>query len=478
MDLATMQAAPTPGEVSLELPSYITPIGYVKSGACGYCRGTDKGQFRSRKTFYARTNDLSPAVYQSLVDRNWRRSGTLLYKPNQRDSCCPHYTLRLNCGQFRPSRDQRQTINRFNKYITGDAYVKEAAVRYPKSREEARKRDSKFVLSERLHECESQSLKQPPEPAHAFEVTLEPDDFTEEKYTVYVDYQRTVHHEQASDISRSGFRRFLCNSPLQRQNITTRDGSLQRLGSYHQCYRLDGKLVAIGVLDLLPNCVSAVYFLYHQSIHTWSPGKLGALREISLATEGGYGYWYPGFYIHTCPKMRYKIDYMPQEVLDPDSLKWVKLTQDVLAKFDSHGYLHLNREADAIDDTGAESSVKSKNLGAGLNEGRAVEDNDERIDEEEKNDESEDKDEDSDEFHLLTSNMPGLAPLEKLSTFDFDSVIVRLNRGAYRAVDLFDWEDEDIMGDGPKAQIAQLAAGIGLDLMPSLWLDFRRERQK
>jgi arginine-tRNA-protein transferase len=34
-----------------------------------------------------------------------------------------------------------------------------------------------------------------------------------------------------------------------------------KLGSYHQCYRLDGKLVAVAVLDLLPHAVSSVYLL-------------------------------------------------------------------------------------------------------------------------------------------------------------------------------------------------------------------------
>lgn len=35
----------------------------------------------------------------------------------------------------------------------------------------------------------------------------------------------------------------------------------QRLGSYHQCYRLNGRLVAVVVLDLLPGCVSSVYLM-------------------------------------------------------------------------------------------------------------------------------------------------------------------------------------------------------------------------
>ena len=35
-------------------------------------------------------------------------------------------------------------------------------------------------------------------------------------------------------------------------------------GSYHQLYRLDGELVAMGVIDILPHCVSSVYFMYEK----------------------------------------------------------------------------------------------------------------------------------------------------------------------------------------------------------------------
>lgn len=233
---------------------------------------------------------MSPANYQTLVDRCWRRSGALLYRPNQRDACCPHYSIRLDSVRFRATRDQRQAVNRFNKYVVGDAYSKEAARLHPRSREQARKRDTEFDLVERIHECESLLLERPPEPAHTFSVTLEPDDFTEEKFLVYENYQQIVHQEPPSSISRDGFKRFLCTSPLRRGKYTAPDGRERQVGSFHQCYRLDGKLVAIGVLDLLPDCVSGVYFLYHESIHRFSPGKLGALREIALAIEEGYRY--------------------------------------------------------------------------------------------------------------------------------------------------------------------------------------------
>ena len=35
--------------------------------------------------------------------------------------------------------------------------------------------------------------------------------------------------------------------------------SEKKLGSWHQCYRLDGKLIAVAVLDFVPNGVSSVY---------------------------------------------------------------------------------------------------------------------------------------------------------------------------------------------------------------------------
>lgn len=68
----------------------------------------------------------------------------------------------------------------------------------------------------------------------------------------------------------------------------------RKVGSYHQCYRLDGKLVAVGVLDLLPQSVSAVYFMYTQDVNQWNFGKLGALREAAMALEGGYRFYYMG----------------------------------------------------------------------------------------------------------------------------------------------------------------------------------------
>jgi arginine-tRNA-protein transferase len=417
-------------------------------------------------SYYASTTSLSPSLYQKLVGRCWRRSGTLLYRPNQKQSCCPHYTLRLDSHSFKPTKDQRQTVNRFNKYVLGDEYIKEATRLYPRSREEARKRDNDFDLVQRIREVESPQIKRPPEPAHEFVVTLEPDTFTEEKYAVFENYQQVVHHEPPSRISRQGFTGFLCNSPLQRGVLPGIEGKEGRqLGSFHQCYRLDGRLVAIGVLDLLPDCVSAVYFLYHESIHMHNPGKLGALREISLAMDQGYRWWYPGYYIHSCPKMRYKIDYSPQYVLDPETLDWNILDKEALAIFDKKKYVSLSQERDAKKEEGKVEAVPIKADSSPDPEDDATSDVEEASDD----------DEEETEF-LLMSNMPGIPSLEHMNGVDMDNIAFCTNNrpGRFVLSDLVWWEADKVSHYGSmKSRIAELVAAVGPDLMDQVCLDFR-----
>ena len=286
---------------------------------------------------------MTPQFYEDLLCRGWRRSGTILYKPDLNNSCCPHYTLRLDAHAFRTTKDQRQTQNRFNRYILGDEYIKETAKSHPKSKAEAARYKQEFDLCERVHESELSFSPGPTKPAHNFTVTLELDNYTEEKFHLFENYQRIVHKEGPGDISRQGFHRFLCSSPVRRSTETV-NGKERELGSYHQCYRLDGRLLAIAVLDLLPDAVSAVYFLYHEDLHKWSPGKLSALREAALAIEQGCRWYMMGFYIHSCLKMRYKADYHPQYILDPKSYGWDLLDDDLKLRMGARHYVSLSSE--------------------------------------------------------------------------------------------------------------------------------------
>jgi arginine-tRNA-protein transferase len=250
----------------------------------------------------------------------------------------PH---RLPVGEFKPRRDQRSACHRWNRFVLGDEYVKEAAKLYPKSKSEKAKHKHDFDLVSAVHDAEFAKVGTPPDPAHRFEVALEPDDFTQEKYDLYLNYQVAVHHDNSDELSPTSFRRFLCDSPLYRTEDVV-NGAKKTYGSFHQMYRLDGRLIAIGVIDILPDCVNGVYFIYHSDFEKWSFGKLSALREACLALEGGYNYYYMGYYIHSCPKMWYKNDYHPQYFLDIKTLQWDPLDQMNQRLMDKHHFMVLS----------------------------------------------------------------------------------------------------------------------------------------
>ena len=137
----------------------------------------------------------------------------------------------------------------------------------PRSREEKQRRKTIFDLQASVHASEYSDLEKPVdpktkervEPAHRIDIKLESDSFSKEKWNVFLSYQMAIHKESESRWSHESFKRFLC-SGLDRKTVKLK-GFTQKLGSYHQCYRLDGKLVAVAVLDLLPHGVSSVYLL-------------------------------------------------------------------------------------------------------------------------------------------------------------------------------------------------------------------------
>jgi arginine-tRNA-protein transferase len=186
--------------------------------------------------------------------------------------------------------------------------------------------EPRFVLEDAIHASEN-ALNNP---AHIFEVTLEPSSYSDEKFALYQSYEEHIHKkpEKQSD----GFKQFLVESPLQREPIPYPSTPPARLpshyGSYHQLYRLDGRLVAMGVIDILPSCISSVYFMWEKEYEKFSLGKLSALQEISLAKElhdagvPQLKHLYMGYYIHTCQKMKYKGEYSPSFLADPEDFTW------------------------------------------------------------------------------------------------------------------------------------------------------------
>ncbi|XP_055083477.1 arginyl-tRNA--protein transferase 1 isoform X1 [Periophthalmus magnuspinnatus] len=181
-------------------------------------------------------------------------------------------------------------------------------------------------------------------------------------YQVYKLYQMAIHKDPPEKPSESQFRRFLCDSPLEAEYSD--EGPEVGYGSFHQQYWLDGRIVAVGVIDILPSCVSSVYLYYDPDFASLSLGSYSALREIAFTRQlqkqsPKLSYYYLGFYIHSCPKMRYKGQYRPSDLLCPETFTWVSIERCV-PKMDQSRYSRFNQDPDA------EDASKLKDVGRAL----------------------------------------------------------------------------------------------------------------
>ncbi|KAG9508845.1 NAD-dependent protein deacetylase Sirt6, partial [Fragariocoptes setiger] len=219
-------------------------------------------------------------------------------------------------------------------------------------------RDQPKSLEDTLFPCE------PSAPKHTLELKFHRASLTESKCKSHHDielellrrYQIQIHHDHAGAWSFARYSEFLIESPLlyQRIDTTNTTESHQRAehtrseryvgrrialplsdfpeeyGSYHCEYWLDNsKLIAVGVVDVLVNCLSSVYLSYDPDYSFLNLGVYSALREIDivrnycLRMSKDLNQYYMGFYIPSCPKMAYKIRYRPSQLLCDESAVFV-----------------------------------------------------------------------------------------------------------------------------------------------------------
>ncbi|XP_026292402.1 arginyl-tRNA--protein transferase 1 isoform X5 [Frankliniella occidentalis] len=130
-------------------------------------------------------------------------------------------------------------------------------------------------------------------------------------------------------------------------------GPPQGYGSFHQQYWLDEKLVAVGVIDILPRCVSSVYFYYDPDFSDLTLGTYGSLREVAFvrtlhSNAPELKWYYMGFYIHSCPKMRYKAGLSPSMLLCPETYTWHPI-EECLPLLDKKKYSRLEPNPSVVD---------------------------------------------------------------------------------------------------------------------------------
>ncbi|KAJ3167873.1 Arginyl-tRNA--protein transferase 1 [Geranomyces variabilis] len=316
------------------MPSFLSPTGRSPS-SCGYCHSDASSSFSTGLWAHA----LTPLDYKRLLDRGWRRSGKYLYRPDLTKTCCPALTIRLPVADFIPSKSQKRVVGKWRKFIAtgkGSGRGGKDGAKECQGVTQA-SNGSKEGTPDPPHRPPPASSSQPSPPAlpataspiatllhnaehtsspptHQIRTTLSRSAFCPTSYALYVRYQTIIHHDTPSSLTPKRYTDFLVRSPL-----SANDPSL---GSFHQKYYIDDQLIAVAVLDVLPGCLSSVYFFYEPDYSALSLGTVSALKEIVLAEELRREYYYMGYYIHTCQKMRYKAQFAPSELLCPATYAW------------------------------------------------------------------------------------------------------------------------------------------------------------
>jgi len=84
------------------------------------------------------------------------------------------------------------------------------------------------------------------------------------------------------------------------------------------------KLIAVMIIDVLSNGLSAVYTFYDVNEQKRSLGNYAILWQIEEARRQNLPFVYLGYWIRDCEKMNYKLQYRPVELLL--NQRWIRLT--------------------------------------------------------------------------------------------------------------------------------------------------------
>ncbi|XP_023303148.2 arginyl-tRNA--protein transferase 1 isoform X2 [Lucilia cuprina] len=424
---------------------------------CGYCKGIKCSIGHGMHAY-----TMSPADYQDLIDRGWRRSGHYCYKQDNTTTCCPCYTIKCDALEFKLSKSHKKVLKRMNRFLRDGKRDKNEEVQATNNADkEAKDNDNEDVgddaggggireevqgpnvplkdinlelfakangehnnvknnykekeitqakdikdktetneesssgskkslegvnppckkakqmrLERKLAKNASKGLaidlppKTPrdkektlkdlindnkPDDKHKLKIVLVPsnkDIYNETALALYRKYQLIIHNDNPERLQPKNLLRFLYNSPLKLSKPA--DGPPSGYGSFHQQYWLDDKLIAVAVIDILPYCVSSVYFFYDPDYNFLSLGTYSSLREIELVQRlasivPSLKYYYMGFYIHSCPKMRYKGRLSSSYLLCPETYTWHLLTDEIRSKLDANKYQRFNNDPQAKD---------------------------------------------------------------------------------------------------------------------------------
>lgn len=167
----------------------------------------------------------------------------------------------------------------------------------------------------------------------------------EERFLLYKKYQETVHKER-KNLPPSDHNDFWGNSILERgkkipipSNIKekTKHPELypEFYGTYNLIHRIDNKIVAVTVIDILPHMLISDYCYYDPDLSFLDLGVFTVIREIEYMKsfnsliDNNFIYYTLGEMSETVKKLKYKGNYRPTEIMDYYTGKYVYLTEEI-----------------------------------------------------------------------------------------------------------------------------------------------------
>ncbi|TNV81128.1 hypothetical protein FGO68_gene1509 [Halteria grandinella] len=188
-------------------------------------------------------------------------------------------------------------------------------------------------------------------PKHKYTIEMHRCKFTQELFELGVKYESSIHKRETVD--ESFIQSFYCDIPIynpqnesdaqhpcepeavgiDRHRVFKDEGVYPGEGSYHMYHRIDGKLIAVGIIDLTSEILNSAYFIYDPEYRFLNIGVVGAIiemeyiRMVKQLYNPKLRYYQLGELQVACPKLNYKLNYQGGLVLCPTTFKWISINQ-------------------------------------------------------------------------------------------------------------------------------------------------------
>ena len=231
-----------------------------------------------------------------------------------------------------------------NFLISNKAIIKEKSSKKVQKENNPKEKYTLEYFSEFITEPQ---INLPLKHIYTFEITdkisVNEDD---ERFKLYKKYQILIHKNQIEEVTPERYNKNWGTSILQKDKIIPKPADLinktkhpeiypNYYGSYNFIHRIDGKIIAVTVVDILPTMFLSDYCYYDTEYSFLDLGVFTAIREIEYMKsfqkliDNNFKYYSLEEFCQTCQKLKYKANYYPTEIMDLYTGKYVLLNEEI-----------------------------------------------------------------------------------------------------------------------------------------------------